>query len=62
MENQDKVNDSQPTTNEPGTGVLVSVQTEDVTVDAGEIDRQQAGVGEENRGDDFLGRENKRRE
>ncbi|MBC8152164.1 MAG: hypothetical protein H7Z72_04575, partial [Bacteroidetes bacterium] len=46
MENQDKANDNQPKTDESGTGVLVSEQTEDVTVDAGEIDRQQAGVGE----------------
>lgn len=65
MENQDKTTyDAEPETNDsdPGSGILVSEKTEDVTVDKGEIDRQQAGVGEENDGDDFLGKANKKKE
>lgn len=65
MENQDKMTyDDEPETNDsdPGSGILVSEKTEDVTVDKGEIDRQQAGVGEENDGDDFLGKANKKKE
>ncbi len=46
----------------PNGGILVSEKTEDVTVDTGELDRQESGLGEQNHGDDFLGKANKEKE
>ncbi len=62
MENQEKEGyNAEPETNNPttGNGTLVSEKTEDVTVDTRKIDREQSGEGEENHGDDFLGKANK---
>ena len=58
----------EPQTNDPQTGTssggrdggyLVSEKTEGVTVDTDKLDRQEPGLGEQNQGDDFLGKANK---
>ena len=58
----------EPETNNPDVGTssggrdgsyLVSEKTEDVTVNTRELDKQEPGLGEQNHGDDFLGKANK---
>lgn len=63
MEDEHKNNgNAEPETNDSGTGVLVSEKTEDVTVDKRQMNRQDRGLGEENHGDDFLGKANKKKD
>lgn len=61
MENQMNGYNTDPEANDPatGNGELVSEKTDDVTVDTRLLDRQETGEGEENHGDDFLGKANK---
>lgn len=54
--------DAAPSSGGRAGSYLVSEKTEDVTVDTGELDKQESGLGEQNHGDDFLGKANKEKE
>ncbi len=69
--NEDTHYNQEPATNNPENApssgasaghYLVSEKTEGVTVDPDELDKQQTGLGEQNHGDDFMGKANKTKE